>query len=82
MSKPDAEIPPHVKRLFSRLPFLQPLVRWLLFVGRCDTSNSYYFDAHGDTPGLRPVTGGHHWMRSRTFPLRDYRFEGSDVAGG
>ena len=72
MSKPDAEIPHHVKRLFSRL----------LFVVRCDKLNSYYFDAHGDTPRLRPVTGGHHWMRSGTFPLRDYRFEGIDVAGG
>ena len=49
----------------------------LLFAGRCATSNSYYFDAHGDTPGLRPVTGGQHWLRSRTFPLADYRFEGS-----
>jgi len=54
----------------------------LLFAGRCDTSNSYYFDAHGDTPGLRPVTGAHHWLRSRTFPLRDYRFEGGDAFGG
>ena len=52
--------------------------RWredtLLFAGNCDSSNSYYFDRHGDTPGLRPVTGGQHWLRSRTFPLRDYRF--------
>ena len=46
----------------------------LPFAGSCDSSNSYYFDAHGDTPGLRPVTGGQHWLRSRTFPLRDYRF--------
>lgn len=53
--------------------------RWredtLLFAGRCDSSNSYYFDAHGDTPGLRPVTGGRHWLRSRTFPLRAYRYD-------
>ena len=47
----------------------------LLFAGRCDSSNSYYFDTHGDTPGLRPVTGGQHWLRSRTFPLRDYRYD-------
>ena len=47
----------------------------LLFAGRCDSSNSYYFDAHGDTPGLRPVTGGQHWLRSRTFPLGDYTFD-------
>lgn len=49
----------------------------LLFAGRCETSNSYYFDAHGDTPGLRPVTGGQHWLRSRTFPMRDYVFSGA-----
>ena len=46
----------------------------VLFAGQCATSNSYYFDAHGDAPGLRPVTGGQHWWRSRTFPLADYRF--------
>jgi cation diffusion facilitator CzcD-associated flavoprotein CzcO len=47
----------------------------VLFGGNCATSNSYYFDKHGDTPGLRPVTGGEHWLRSRFFSLRDYRFE-------
>ncbi|MEM9175615.1 MAG: NAD(P)/FAD-dependent oxidoreductase [Myxococcota bacterium] len=47
----------------------------LLFAGDCAASNSYYFDAHGDTPGLRPVTGGQHWLRSRTFPLSDYHFD-------
>lgn len=47
----------------------------LLFAGNCAPANSYYFDKHGDTPGLRPVTGGQHWWRSRTFPLHDYRFE-------
>jgi cation diffusion facilitator CzcD-associated flavoprotein CzcO len=46
----------------------------VLFAGSCASSNSYYFDAHGDTPGLRPVTGLEHWVRSRFFPLSDYRF--------
>lgn len=46
----------------------------LLFAGNCAPSNSYYFDEHGDTPGLRPVTGGQHWLRSRLFSLRDYDF--------
>jgi len=47
----------------------------VLFGGRCATSNSYYFDAQGDTPSLRPVTGFEHWLKSWTFPLSDYRFE-------
>ena len=47
----------------------------VLFAGDCARSNSYYFDARGDTPGLRPVTGFEHWWNSRHFPLRDYRFE-------
>lgn len=47
----------------------------VLFAGNCAPANSYYFDANGDAPGLRPVTGGQHWWRSRTFPLSDYRFE-------
>ena len=47
----------------------------VLFAGDCTRSNSYYFDAHGDTPGLRPVTGFEHWWNSRRFPLADYRFE-------
>ena len=45
------------------------------FGGNCAGSNSYYFDEHGDTPGLRPVTGFQHWLRSRSFPLRSYDFE-------
>ena len=46
-----------------------------LFAGRCGASNSYYFDARGDTPGLRPVTGLEHWLNSRFFRLRAYDFE-------
>ena len=47
----------------------------VLFGGDCARSNSYYFDARGDTPGLRPVTGFEHWINSRFFPLDDYTFE-------
>ena len=47
----------------------------VLFGGSCASANSYYFDEHGDTPGLRPVTGFEHWLNSRLFPLRSYRFE-------
>jgi len=46
----------------------------VLFGGRCGGSNSYYFDGHGDAPGLRPVTGFHHWLKSRFFSLEDYVF--------
>ena len=47
----------------------------VLFGGNCADSHSYYFDAHGDAPGLRPVTGFEHWLRSRFFRLSDYAFE-------
>lgn len=48
----------------------------VLFGGKCGTSNSYYFDARGDAPALRPVTGFEHWWNSRRFPLSDYQFSG------
>ena len=47
----------------------------VLFAGDCAGSNSYYFDARGDAPGLRPVTGLEHWWNSLRFPLGDYVFE-------
>ena len=47
----------------------------VLFAGDCSSSNSYYFDERGDTPGLRPVTGLEHWLNSRLFRMRDYAFE-------
>lgn len=37
--------------------------------------NSYYFDANGDTPFLRPTSSVQAWHAARTFPLEDYRFE-------
>ncbi|MEE2663573.1 MAG: NAD(P)/FAD-dependent oxidoreductase [Myxococcota bacterium] len=47
----------------------------VLFAGNCASSNSYYFDHRGDTPGLRPVTGLEHWLNSLLFSMRDYDFE-------
>jgi cation diffusion facilitator CzcD-associated flavoprotein CzcO len=47
----------------------------VLYAGRCAGSNSYYFDRHGDAPGLRPVSGLEHYLKSLFFPLRDYTFE-------
>ncbi|MEZ4332457.1 MAG: NAD(P)/FAD-dependent oxidoreductase [Myxococcota bacterium] len=47
-----------------------------VFAGNnCAGSNTYYVDGHGDSPGLRPVTGFEHWLNSRFFPLDDYVFE-------
>lgn len=46
----------------------------VLFGGSCASANSYYFDARGDAPGMRPVTGFEHWLNSRRFPLDDYVF--------
>lgn len=40
----------------------------------CSRSNSYYFDKHGDAPFYRPSSGVEMWLRSRFFPLADYRF--------
>jgi cation diffusion facilitator CzcD-associated flavoprotein CzcO len=47
----------------------------VMFSGQCATSNSYYFDAQGDTPSLRPVSGLEHWLESRLFRMSNYRFE-------
>ena len=47
----------------------------VLFGGDCARSNSYYYDERGDTPGIRPVSGFEHWLRSRLFDLNDYAFE-------
>jgi cation diffusion facilitator CzcD-associated flavoprotein CzcO len=42
-------------------------------VGNCTTSNSYYFDRHGDSPTIRPTMGVLHWLRTRLFrPPRHY----------
>ena len=47
----------------------------VLYGGSCASSNSYYFDANGDAPGLRPVTGFEHWLKSRFFDLGSYVFD-------
>ena len=47
----------------------------VLYGGRCGGANSYYFDERGDAPGLRPVTGFEHWLKSRLFSLGNYVFE-------
>ncbi|MBJ19490.1 MAG: monooxygenase [Deltaproteobacteria bacterium] len=52
------------------------------FSGSCGTANSYYFDGHGDTPGLRPVTGFEHWLKSRFFSLKNYLFANRSSGNG
>ena len=44
------------------------------FNNHCETANSYYFDARGDAPGLRPNTSVETWWRSGHYPLADYDF--------
>jgi cation diffusion facilitator CzcD-associated flavoprotein CzcO len=45
---------------------------WAL--GRCEGSNSYYFDRHGDYPGLRPLGSSTAWWRSHFFSMNHYQF--------
>ncbi|MGI5163662.1 flavin-containing monooxygenase [Spirillospora sp. CA-253888] len=40
----------------------------------CASSNSYYFDRHGDSPYVRPQSGLYVWRRARTFDLDDYAY--------
>ena len=47
----------------------------IFFNSNCASSNSYYFDRHGDAPFLRPSSGFEMWLHSHTFPLRHYRFK-------
>jgi cation diffusion facilitator CzcD-associated flavoprotein CzcO len=40
----------------------------------CATSNSYYFDRHGDVPFIRAQSGAKLWWQSNHFSLDDYEF--------
>lgn len=44
------------------------------FHNNCATSNSYYFDASGDAPLLRPTSTLQALRRSRRFSIDDYEF--------
>lgn len=44
------------------------------FNNHCESANSYYFDARGDAPGLRPNTSVETWWRSGHYPLAHYEF--------
>lgn len=45
-----------------------------VLAGKCETARSYYIDAHGNVPIIRPETAFRQWWRARTFRLSDYRF--------
>lgn len=45
----------------------------------CSSSNSYYFDVHGDAPMLRPSTSFEAQWRAKTSPLSHYRFTRSEI---
>lgn len=42
--------------------------------GNCASSNSYYFNQHGESTLLRPTPTPVSLLRARTYPLRDYQF--------
>jgi cation diffusion facilitator CzcD-associated flavoprotein CzcO len=46
----------------------------LFFRGSCATSRSYYFNAKGEAPLLRPVTTRTSVREASRFPLSDYQF--------
>lgn len=46
----------------------------LFFNSDCSSANSYYFDAHGDAPLLRPSSSLELHLRSRFFKLSHYDF--------
>jgi cation diffusion facilitator CzcD-associated flavoprotein CzcO len=45
------------------------------FNNQCGGAHSYYFDARGDAPGLRPNTSVETWWRSGHYPLAHYSFQ-------
>jgi hypothetical protein len=51
--------------------------RSLWFSSNCTTSNSYYYDHHGDAPYLRPTSAREAHRASKHFPLDDYRYSGN-----
>ena len=46
----------------------------------CASSNSYYFDKHGDAPMLRPSTTMEMLWRAQHFPMEHYRFSRTKAA--
>lgn len=45
----------------------------------CASSNSYYFDKHGDAPMLRPSTTVEMLWRAKHFPMKHYNFSRTEA---
>jgi cation diffusion facilitator CzcD-associated flavoprotein CzcO len=67
------EVVPHAAERWTEFA-VQRLSRSLWHAGSCASSNSYYFDHHGDTPFLRPTSSRQAWRAARSFPMDDYSF--------
>ncbi len=75
------EVRPDAAERWTRFA-VERLGRSLWQAGNCATSNSYYFDRHGDTPFLRPTSSTQAWRAARTFPLDDYAFSALESRNG
>jgi cation diffusion facilitator CzcD-associated flavoprotein CzcO len=53
---------------------IQKRAKTVLYAGDCAPSNSYYYDANGDAPLIRPVTMFSMWLKSHIFSLNNYIF--------
>jgi len=53
---------------------LEKAKKTIFAVGDCAASNSYYFDSHGDSPAIRPVTSIEAWAKSHLFSMDNYSF--------
>lgn len=51
-----------------------------ILAGQCDGARSYYLDARGDAPIIRPESALRQWWRARTFSLGDYHFANTVAA--
>ncbi|RJQ73782.1 NAD(P)/FAD-dependent oxidoreductase [Pseudonocardiaceae bacterium YIM PH 21723] len=54
---------------------MQDRLRRSIFTNNCAGSNSYYFDARGDAPFLRPTSTYQSIRQSKRFPLTDYSYQ-------
>jgi cation diffusion facilitator CzcD-associated flavoprotein CzcO len=77
----EVEVTPEATDRYHEM-VLARMSRSLWGASNCETSNSYYFDHHGDIPYVRPTTSREAHRASRTFPLDDYRFGPAVEAAG
>jgi cation diffusion facilitator CzcD-associated flavoprotein CzcO len=64
----------HMARIRRRAP------RMVLYAGNCASSNTYYFDRHGDSPAApAPSSPTENFWRTRFFRLSAYRFSAQPI---